>query len=362
MDTGSLPPTNSNSTTDSMASQPSQTSSEVSSTRHSKKSHGSGTVLVRTSRSSSTRQLTSVESAFCGATAGVVSRVIVSPFDVVKITLQLETRRSALSIPRGLSNSVVTCVRQIMQKEGVRGFFKGNLSAEYLYLTYGATQFLVFGAVESWLGRASGLPKQARSFVGGALAGAIATSTTYPFDLLRTRFIAQQLSSRVNTSILGALRHIHHEEGLRGFYRGLWPACLQIMPYMGIVFTSYDALASGYRWARARSNSRLLQAIDPVQDAVVGASAAVIGKTCVYPLDLVRKRLQIQGPHLTSYAFGGVPKYTGMVDALAYIVRHEGFPALFRGLTPALIKAAPASAAVFFVFGHTRDMLLTARP
>ncbi|PIA18867.1 mitochondrial carrier [Coemansia reversa NRRL 1564] len=339
MDTGSLSSTSSNSTTESTTSQSSQTNSEVSSTQHSNKSHGSGTVL-----------LTSVESALCGATAGVVSRVIVSPFDVVKITLQLETQRSPLAVPRGFNNSVVACVRQIMQKEGLRGFFKGNLSAEYLYLTYGATQFLVFGAVESWLERTGGLPKQARSFVGGALAGAVATSTTYPFDLLRTRFIAQQLSSRVNTSIIGAFRHIHHEEGLRGFYRGLWPACLQIMPYMGIVFTSYDTLASAYR------------IIDPVQDAVVGASAAVIGKTCVYPLDLVRKRLQIQGPHLTSYAFGGVPKYNGMMDALKYIVRHEGFPALFRGLTPALIKAAPASASVFFVFGHTRDMLLSARP
>ncbi|KAJ2849909.1 mitochondrial thiamine pyrophosphate transporter [Coemansia brasiliensis] len=315
-------------------------------------------VLTQTTQVRSGRQLTSVENALCGATAGLVSRAIVSPFDVVKITLQLETARSAKVLRTG---SVLSCAHRIMQTEGVRGFFKGNLSAEYLYLTYGATQFLVFGAIESAL-RQTQAPKRVRSFVGGALAGAIATSITYPFDLLRTRFVAQQLKSRVHTSIIRAIAHIHREEGLRGFYRGLWPACLQIMPYMGIVFTSYDLLGAGYKWARLhilRQQTGLTRILDSMQDAIIGGSAAVIGKTCVYPLDLVRKRLQIQGPHLMSFASGRVPKYVGMTDALMYIVKHEGALALFRGLTPALVKAAPASATVFFIFGHTRDLLLS---
>ncbi|KAJ1835433.1 mitochondrial thiamine pyrophosphate transporter [Coemansia sp. RSA 2706] len=318
------------------------------------------TLLTRTSRTTAQRRLAPVENALCGATAGLVSRALVSPFDVVKITLQLETAKSASRLRTG---SVIACATRIMHAEGVRGFFKGNLSAEYLYLSYGAMQFLAFGTIEAALRRAQA-PKRVRSFVGGALAGALATSVTYPFDLLRTRFIAQELSSRVHSSLVEAVGHIYREEGVRGFYRGLWPACLQIMPYMGIVFTSYDMLASGYRWARRTvlSESPILRLLDPVQDAVIGAGAAVIGKTCVYPLDLVRKRLQIQGPHLLSYAHGRVPKYVGMSDALMYIVRQEGVLALFRGLTPALIKAAPASATVFFVFGHTRDLLLSLRP
>ncbi|KAJ1936218.1 mitochondrial thiamine pyrophosphate transporter, partial [Linderina pennispora] len=93
-----------------------------------------------------TRQLTSLESAFCGATAGLISRALIAPFDVIKITLQLETRRRSFGILK--ADGVVECAKQIMQREGVRGFFKGNLSAEYLYLSYGAAQFLVFGAVE----------------------------------------------------------------------------------------------------------------------------------------------------------------------------------------------------------------------
>ncbi|KAJ2893940.1 mitochondrial thiamine pyrophosphate transporter, partial [Coemansia aciculifera] len=305
--------------------------------------------------------------AFCGATAGVVSRAFVSPFDVVKITLQLETRQRSYGILRPSSDGMIACASRILRKEGMRGFFKGNLSAEYLYLTYGAVQFLTFDTIEGMLRRVGVLPKRARSFIGGALAGAVATSATYPLDLLRTRFIAQETSNRVHTSIVGALVQIRAEEGLRGFYRGLWPACLQIMPYMGIVFTSYDVLASGYTWMRRHcgvltSDSPVLRGLDAVQDAVIGGGAAVIGKSCVYPLDLVRKRLQVQGPQLPNFAHGAVPKYSGMANALAYIVRNEGVLALFRGLTPALIKAAPASAAVFYIYGYTRDLVLTVRP
>ncbi|KAJ2834441.1 mitochondrial thiamine pyrophosphate transporter [Coemansia furcata] len=324
----------------------------------------SDNVLLQTSRSNSVRKLTPVESAFCGATAGVVSRAIVAPFDVVKITLQLQTQQRSYAFLRPTNDGMLACGRRILRKEGVRGLFKGNLSAEYLYLTYGAAQFLVFDTIESAL-RQTSLPKRARSFIGGALAGAIATSATYPFDLLRTRFIAQETGNQVHKSILGAVRQIYAEEGVRGFYRGLWPACLQIMPYMGIVFTSYDVLATSYSWMRRSllvGNSPILRGLDAVQDALIGGSAAVIGKTCVYPLDLVRKRLQVQGPQLTNFAYGAVPKYTGMANALAFIVRNEGVLALFRGLTPALIKAAPASAAVFYIYGYTRDLVLTVRP
>ncbi|KAJ2482417.1 mitochondrial thiamine pyrophosphate transporter [Coemansia sp. RSA 2131] len=308
-------------------------------------------VLTRTTPS---RQLTPTESAFCGATAGLISRAIVSPLDVVKITLQLETTRS--------SHTITSCAMRIMRTEGMRGFFKGNLSAEYLYLAYGAMQFLAFGAVDRALQHR--VPKRVRSFVGGAMAGAVSTCVTYPLDLLRTRFVAQQLESRVHATLRQAVERIYRDEGMRGFYRGLRPACVQIMPYMGIVFTSYDVLASAYGWARksVRIDPRVLRAVDSVKDAVIGAGAAVVGKTCVYPLDLVRKRLQIQGPHLLSYARGHVPKYRGMSDALVYIARTEGVLALFRGLTPALLKAAPASATVFFVFGHSRDLVLSLRP
>jgi hypothetical protein len=47
---------------------------------------------------------------------------------------------------------------------------------------------------------------------------------------------------------------IYHNEGPKGFYRGLWPAIIQIMPYMGLLFSSYDLFSKGFKKMRVSSN------------------------------------------------------------------------------------------------------------
>lgn len=49
---------------------------------------------------------------------------------------------------------------------------------------------------------------------------------------------------QVYNSIAHAISDIYEKEGVRGFYRGLWPSITQIMPYMGLMFFSYEGLCS----------------------------------------------------------------------------------------------------------------------
>ena len=47
-----------------------------------------------------------------------------------------------------------------------------------------------------------------------------------------------------------------------------------------------------------------------------------------YPIDLLRRRLQLQG-------IGGEPKlYTGPFNAISTIIKNDGFFALYRGMIP----------------------------
>lgn len=60
-----------------------------------------------------------------------------------------------------------------------------------------------------------------------------------------------------------------------------------------------------------------------------------MGATCVVqPLDLIKTRLQISGQG------GGAKEYSGALDAIAKIVKREGFPALYKGLSAALLRQA----------------------
>ena len=78
--------------------------------------------------------------------------------------------------------------------------------------------------------------------------------------------------------------------------------------------------------------------------AVSGASVAC-ATACTNPLDVLKVRLQVMDgattPGIGGLANGAQPRArpTGMADAFASLVRHEGPLALWKGLTPSLIRA-----------------------
>jgi len=75
-----------------------------------------------------------------------------------------------------------------------------------------------------------------------------------------------------------------------------------------------------------------------------GAAAGTMGQTVAYPLDVIRRRMQMVGwNHAASVVAGDgrgkVPlEYSGMVDAFRKTVRYEGFGALYKGLVPNSVK------------------------
>ncbi|KAL2756391.1 hypothetical protein ACRALDRAFT_1081730 [Sodiomyces alcalophilus JCM 7366] len=306
-----------------------------------------------------------------GATAGMISRFIIAPFDVVKIRLQLQSHSFSDPLSHAkakggpIYKGTLSTFRHVFQHEGITGLWKGNIPAQMMYLCYGAVQFTTYRSVTQFLRRAlpatatddddgrptkSRLPAAAESFLAGAAAGAAATTATYPLDLLRTRFAAQG-NDRVYPTLAGAVRDIRRDEGWRGFFRGLGPGLGQIVPYMGIFFASYETL---------RLPLGDLQLPWGGGDATAGVISGVVAKTAVFPLDLVRKRIQVQGPTRARYVHKNIPEYYGgAVGALRAIVRAEGLRGLYRGLPVSLIKAAPGSAITVWAYERVLRLLLS---
>lgn len=81
-----------------------------------------------------------------------------------------------------------------------------------------------------------------------------------------------------------------------------------------------------------------------------GSSAGLIAKTIVYPFDLVRKRLQIQGFEHGRKGFGKFFQCNGLLDCVKVTIKEEGVQGLFKGLVPSQIKAAATSALHFTVY------------
>ncbi|KAI5302903.1 mitochondrial thiamine pyrophosphate transporter, partial [Ascosphaera atra] len=297
---------------------------------------------------------------------------------------------SALNVRNGpIYKGTIATLTTILREEGITGLWKGNISAEVMYVGYGAAQFGTYTLVSRALeglddrikhqagdGDAGGTKKGKKgleSFIAGATAGGVATLSTYPFDLLRTRFAAQG-NEKVYLSIFHSVRSIARDEGLRGFFRGSSAAVTQIVPYMGFFFACYETLHPlvlslpffrdpGDTASSSSSSSSDEETIPAVlkpfstADALTGTMSSVLSKTLIFPLDTVRKRLQVQGPTRTRYVHGNIPEYRGVWRTMARTVKEHGLRGLYRGLSVSLLKAAPASAVTMWVYeGVIREM------
>lgn len=115
-----------------------------------------------------------------------------------------------------------------------------------------------------------------------------------------------------------------------------------MVPFMGFFFSTYEAL---------RPPLATLSLPFGSGDATAGIIASVLAKTGVFPLDVIRKRLQVQGPTRIRYCGGKIPVYgKGVWRTGKSIVRREGWRGLYRGLGVGLVKSAPASAITMWTY------------
>ncbi|XP_078460817.1 electrogenic aspartate/glutamate antiporter SLC25A12, mitochondrial-like isoform X2 [Lampetra planeri] len=94
----------------------------------------------------------------------------------------------------------------------------------------------------------------------------------------------------------------------------------------------------------------LLQVGESAYRFMLGAAAGALGATAVYPIDLVKTRMQNQRSSLI-----GELMYKNSFDCFKKVVRYEGIIGLYRGLLPQLIGVAPEKAIKLTVNDLVRD-------
>lgn len=310
-----------------------------------------------------------------GAIAGGISRTVTSPLDVIKIRfqVQLEPTTSWPLLRSNLSGTskytgMFQATKDILREEGLPGFWRGNVPALLMVMPYTAIQFTVLHKLKTF---ASGSSKSEDhiqlspylSYVSGALAGCAATVGSYPFDLLRT-ILASQGEPKVYPTMRSAFVDIVRARGFRGLYAGLSPTLVEIIPYAGLQFGTYDTFKRWtLAWNRIRaSNSGLNYTEDGItsfQLFLCGLAAGTCAKLVCHPLDVVKKRFQVEGlPRHPRYGARVEHRaYKNMFHALRQILQMEGWAGLYKGIVPSTVKAAPAGAVTFVAYEYTSDWL-----
>ncbi|DAZ99712.1 TPA: LOW QUALITY PROTEIN: hypothetical protein N0F65_000890 [Lagenidium giganteum] len=166
------------------------------------------------------------------------------------------------------------------------------------------------------------------------LCGGRCTSRTAVAPLERLKILFQY------NGVWQSLRKIGVEEGLRGYFRGNGANCARVFPYTAIQFAVFERMKP---LLMAEGETTL----SPLRKLFGGATAGVASVIVTYPLDFVRARLTVQGGLSSA-------QYTGIVDALRGIYRHEGLIAMYRGVSPTILGVTPYVGLNFMVFETLR--------
>ena len=92
-----------------------------------------------------------------------------------------------------------------------------------------------------------------------------------------------------------------------------------------------------------------------VRDATAGLMAGVVSKIVTFPLDTLRKRMQVRGSAKSLYQ--GPVYDTGLADTFQGILRNEGVRGLYRGCLIATIKAAPSAAITLWTYEKSMKLI-----
>ncbi|KAL3498968.1 hypothetical protein ACH5RR_041700 [Cinchona calisaya] len=300
-----------------------------------------------------------------GGIAGGVSRTAVAPLERLKILLQVQNPHSIKY------NGTVQGLKYIWRSEGFRGLFKGNGTNCARIVPNSAVKFFSYEKASKrilWLyrrqtGREDAELTPLLRLGAGACAGIIAMSATYPMDMVRGRLTVQtERSPTQYRGIFHALRTVFVEEGPRALYKGWLPSVIGVIPYVGLNFAVYESLKD---WLVKSRPFGLIKdsELSLTTKLACGAAAGTVGQTVAYPLDVIRRRMQMVGwkdaaSVVTGDGSSKVPlEYNGMVDAFRKTVRHEGFGALYKGLVPNSVKVVPSIAIAFVTYEVVKDIL-----
>lgn len=152
-----------------------------------------------------------------------------------------------LQVYRNLRHAVSTMCRS----EGVLTFYRGLSPTLLAVFPYAGLQFYTYNIFKKLLapppkaGKSGG---DLRSLVCGSGAGIISKTMTYPFDLFKKRLqVGGFEAARVHfgqvrsyKGLADCVVHIAKEEGVRGFFKGLYPSLVKAALSTGFTFFWYE--------------------------------------------------------------------------------------------------------------------------
>eukprot|EP01032_Pedospumella_encystans_P011472 gene11472-13333_t len=278
-----------------------------------------------------------LKSAGAAGSAAVITVTGIHPIDVVKTRLQVSGDGSAGS--RNYKALGVTgTISSIIKEEGATAFWNGISAAWLREASYTSLRLGMYAPIKQGLGVTNDSNFFMKFFAGSA-AGALGSAAGNPFDVLKTRMMAN--SAKNAGGIVEIATILYRKQGVAGFYRGLDANIMRAMVLNGTQMSCYDQIKS------AIDKSGLIPKGIPTQFCSAFGAGFFMACT-VAPFDMVRTRLMNQPPDAKIY--------NGFLDCITKIVAKDGFKGLYAGFIPIWSRFAPTTVLQMVLFEQLKPI------
>ncbi|KAG5286551.1 hypothetical protein AALO_G00016130 [Alosa alosa] len=177
-----------------------------------------------------------------GSLAGATAQSAIYPLEVMKTRLTLRKT--------GQYSGMFDCAKKILQKEGIKAFYKGYTPNLIGIIPYAGIDLAVYESLKNmWLSRYAKDTANPGILVllgCGTISSTCGQLASYPLALVRTRMQAQAtLDAGEQTSMRTLVKNVVAKEGFFGLYRGILPNFMKVIPAVSISYVVYEYTKTG---------------------------------------------------------------------------------------------------------------------
>ncbi|CEG69885.1 hypothetical protein RMATCC62417_05877 [Rhizopus microsporus] len=320
---------------------------------------------------SNNKNNTTIEKLISACAGALITSLMVTPMDVIKMRLQTQQR----TVPKYCCTALSQCnltqpmtllkkipfrktkfqmanihecaiaqqqplifrgtfdgIYKIIKYEGVKALWKGLSPALVMSIPANVIYFVGYEQLKD------SIPSQDYApLIAGAVARTVAVTMISPIELFRTRLQAT-VGAHDFKNILGGIQDMVGQDGLRALWRGLPPTLWRDVPFSAIYWMGYETCKRHFE-----------SSVDELEASfLAGAVSGMFAAAVTTPFDVAKTKRQVN-------ATGHVK----VPEILEHVYKQEGIRGLFRGLTPRIAKVAPSCAIMISTYEMGKVLFLS---
>ncbi|XP_042328466.1 solute carrier family 25 member 40 isoform X2 [Sceloporus undulatus] len=312
--------------------------------------------------------ITPSQQAFCSCCGAVITSVLVTPLDVVKVRLQVQSNPSlkgkSFLDSDGLTdhvylyengngktwrktpgrfNGMMDAFVKITQREGMKSLWSGLPPSLAVSVPTTVIYFTCYDQLRDAIISKFGEDNGYISLTAGGIARLCSATIISPVEMVRTTMQSRRLSYK---KLYACIRTSVAQNGWLSLWKGWGPTVLRDVPFSALYWCNYEY------FKRALCKKSGIHEPTILITFSSGAAAGSIAATLTLPFDVVKTHKQTELWHFISHSS---QKSSSVWEIMKRIVAEHGFTGLFTGIIPRLTKIAPACAIMISTYEYGKS-------